>query len=923
MSADHFRRAAELFIQIRGVPLIEHDLWIRDHCAGEPEVEAELRRLVAAQDAPVPFATLAEDLRPLHEQLSPTDTRLAPSAARPPDADAASRIGPYRLLEKIGEGGFGVVYMAEQEQPVRRRVALKVVKLGMDTRQVVARFEAERQALALMDHPGIARVFDAGATESGRPFFVMELVKGLPITEYCDRERLDVEARLRLFVSVCRAVQHAHHKGVIHRDLKPGNILVSMQDGRPSPKVIDFGIAKATAQPLTDRTLFTEFRQMLGTPEYMSPEQADGLSADIDTRADIYSLGVILYEVLTGTTPFDSSTLRTAAYAEMQRIIREVEPPRPSTRLHTLGAGPRHGTRGTAQARELAERRRLDPAALARHLRGELDWIVMRALDKDRARRYSSAADLADDIERHLDDQPVLAGPPSASYRIRKFAKRNKTLIAAGAGVTLAMLGGAGGLTYGFVEADRQRDEVAVAYDRLLEAQGSLRDALAQAKASQTTAEESARRADAVAVFLRDMLASVAPDVALGRDTTILRGMLDEAEHRLRTQLTDDPAVRCEILHTIGYTHLKSGDPARAEPLLREAAELCEQSRGPEDLNTLSMWLDVAESLSDGTRAAESELISRRTLERLMKTVGPNHRTSIAAMNDLAAGLMNRRELVESRALFEEAIHACGATLHPDDELTLRVQANFANLLRSADDPQGALDIHLRVLAARERTLGPDHPSTVLAAGHVASDLDDLGRFEESEPYFLRQLKFYQGYFDGPSVITLTVLNNLAHTYSSLKRYDEAEAMLLQVIEQMSGLIGPDSQNTASSRQNLAALYFSQGRFADAVAQQDLAIDSMRRTPPSLPYLLPAVEISRARSVWKLGQPEEALGIIASRYGTLVSTLGEAHAVTRAAAKSAAEIMDELGRDSEEWWNKAGGRPAEPPGGSVTPPPGE
>src|SRR5579872_2450 len=355
-------------------------------------------------------------------------------------------IGRYKLLQQIGEGGFGVVYMAEQLEPVRRKVALKIIKLGMDTKQVVARFESERQALALMDHPHIARVFDAGATDSGRPYFVMELVKGISIVEYADKNSLALRERLGLFVTVCQAVQHAHQKGIIHRDIKPSNILVTLHDGKPVPKVIDFGIAKATGQRLTEKTVFTEFRQIVGTPQYMSPEQAEMSGLDVDTRCDIYSLGVVLYELLTSTTPIEAAWLQTAGYVEMQRIIREEDPPPPSLRVSTLHE----------QLETVARRRRVEPRWLSRIFRGDLDWIVMKALEKDRTRRYATAGELAADIERHLRHEPVEASPPSIGYKLRKFARRNRTGVTAGLVVVCAVLAGLALATAGFVRASRE-----------------------------------------------------------------------------------------------------------------------------------------------------------------------------------------------------------------------------------------------------------------------------------------------------------------------------------------------------------------------------------------------------------------------------------------------------------------------------------
>src|SRR5262245_40486561 len=352
------------------------------------------------------------------------------------------RIGSYKLLQQIGEGGCGVVYMAEQEEPVRRRVALKVIKLGMDTKQVIARFEAERQALALMDHANIARVLDAGATETGRPYFVMELVRGIRITEFCDENKLSTEERLRLFIEVCHAIQHAHQKGVIHRDIKPSNILVTVNDGVPVPKVIDFGIAKATAGRLTDLTLFTAFEQFIGTPAYMSPEQAVLTSLDVDTRSDIYSLGVLLYKLLTGGPPFDQKELLASGLDGMRRTIREVEPPRPSTRLSTMAAEALTMT---------AQHRHTEPPKLLHLVRGDLDWIVMKCLEKDRARRYETANALAADLRRHLDCEPVIARPPSRVYEFQKTVRRHKFGFAAAGAVIMTLAIGLGVSTWQFL----------------------------------------------------------------------------------------------------------------------------------------------------------------------------------------------------------------------------------------------------------------------------------------------------------------------------------------------------------------------------------------------------------------------------------------------------------------------------------------
>ncbi len=433
-------------------------------CAGEPALRRRVEALLLA-----------------HEQSG--DMLDPPAVPRPVAEGPGTRIGPYKLLQSIGEGGMGVVFMAEQESPVRRRVALKVIKPGMDSALVIARFEAERQALAILDHNNIAKVFDAGTTDTGRPFFVMELVHGVPITEYCDRNRLTTRERLELFMPVCQAIQHAHQKGIIHRDIKPSNVMVTLQDDRPVPKVIDFGVAKAIDQPLTERTLFTHFGMMIGTPEYMSPEQSRMGGLDIDTRSDIYSLGVLLYELLTGSTPLEKERLRSAAFTEVLRRIREEEPPRPSTRLGT-----------TEETASIAAQRGTEPAKLARLVRGELDWIVMKALEKDRTRRYESASGMARDIKRHLDGDPVEAGPPSALYRLNTFARKHRLALATAAAVIALLIFATVVSTWQAVRARRA------------EAAAALNLALAQ------KGEENARRSEseweAMVGFIRDKILS-------------------------------------------------------------------------------------------------------------------------------------------------------------------------------------------------------------------------------------------------------------------------------------------------------------------------------------------------------------------------------------------------------------------------------
>jgi len=551
------RPLKDLFLAALDVAPGDRAAWLDRECAADASLREHLWLMLAAHDAPQSLLDQAGD-RPAADPWATSDL---PAAG--PDPGAA--IGPYKLLEQIGEGGFGVVYLAEQTHPVRRRVALKVLKPGMDTKQVIARFEAERQALAIMDHPNIAHVFDGGTTPSGQPFFVMELVKGVPITDFCDQNHLPPRQRLELFLAVCQAVQHAHQKGVIHRDIKPSNVLVSRHDATPVVKVIDFGVAKALGQTLTDKTYFTGLAQMVGTPLYMSPEQAGMSDLDVDTRSDVYSLGVLLYELLTGTTPFARERFRKAAYDEMRRIIREEEPPKPSTRL----------SESKDSLPSVAAQRQTEPARLTKLVRGELDWIVMKALEKDRNRRYETANGFALDVQRYLTGEPVLAAPASQWYRLRKFVRRHRRPVVAAGLVLLALVGGITGTTLGLLQAERNASrarEERDAKDRALTAER-------QAREDETKAR---RQAFAALRTMTDnvILRKFAHGLGLtDDDREFLRGVIAQfdALAAIKGDDSESRALRGEGRLRVGQMRHRLGELREAEQDYGEALRIYQQ----------------------------------------------------------------------------------------------------------------------------------------------------------------------------------------------------------------------------------------------------------------------------------------------------------------------------------------------------------
>jgi eukaryotic-like serine/threonine-protein kinase len=681
------------------------------------------------------------------------------------------RIGRYKLLQLIGEGGFGVVYMAEQEEPIRRKVALKIIKLGMDTKQVIARFEAERQALALMDHPNIAKVFDAGATDTGRPYFVMELVKGIPITEYCDKNNLDTQNRLELFIDVCKAVQHAHQKGIIHRDIKPSNVMITLHDSKPVPKIIDFGIAKATQQRLTEKTLFTEYRQFVGTPEYMSPEQAEMSGLDIDTRSDIYSLGVLLYELLTGTTPFETSKLRNAAYDEIRRIIREEEPPRPSTRLSTLGEA----------LTDIANRRDAQPNELRKIVRGDLDWVAMKAMEKDRTRRYETANEMAMDIERHLGDEPVSAGPPGVRYRLSKFTRRHRTAVASGLLVAAAIVAGFIVSTVMYFRAERQ-----------------------------------ASISQAVNEFLNnDLLASFDPDRAKGHEITVIE-VLDAAAKKLEGKFKDAPSIEASIRNTLGVTYRNLGKYKAAEPHLERAIELRRGQFGEEHPDTLHSMNNLGWLYNDQGRYKEAEPLFVKVLEISRRVLGEEHPDTLGYMACLGWLYSMQGRYNEAEPLLVKALEIQRRVLgeeHPDTLLSMHSLGWSYSMQGRYNEAEPLL---VKALEGKRRVLGEERSETLWTMGQLGELYNNQGRYNEAEQLLAKAMEIQRRVLGEEHPATLWSMHNLGRSYSLQGRYNEAEPLLVKALEIQRRVLGEEHPDTLWSMHHLGWLYERQGRYNEA-----------------------------------------------------------------------------------------------------------
>jgi serine/threonine protein kinase/tetratricopeptide (TPR) repeat protein len=763
------KRVRDVFLAAAELPAGDRAAYLSANAGDDAELRVAVERLLAAHEQPAPVL-----LRPAPGV--PT-ADFAPIAER-----VGTKIGPYKLMEQIGEGGFGLVFVAEQTEPVRRKVALKVIKPGMDSSQVIARFQAERQALAMMDHPNIARVLDAGATDSGRPYFVMELVRGIPITAYCDQNHLPPRERLELFVSVCHAIQHAHQKGVIHRDIKPSNVLVTSHDGKPVAKVIDFGVAKSIHQPLTERTIYTNFAQMIGTPLYMSPEQAEMSGLDIDTRSDIYSLGVLLYELLTGSTPLSRKQLREASYAEILRLICEEEPEKPSTRLsHSGEALP-----------ALALRRKTEPAKLSKLLRGELDWIVMKCLEKDRTRRYDTANGLARDVQRYLADEAVEACPPSTGYRLGKFARKHKKAFATAAAFVVLLAGAAfvsGALA---VRATRAEANAVQAWNE---------EAMRRREADEQRqrAEENERQAKAVLAFFQaKVLAAGSPERTQGgqgKDVT-LRQVLDAAVPEIAKAFRDQPLVEASIREVLGQSYSNQGDYASAVQQFEQVRALRQAKLGIKHPDTLFSMHKLAESYGFAGKHDSALPLAEETLKQQRATLGPEHLDTLKSMLTLAVEYRAAGKLDEALPLFEETF------------------------------------------ALRKATLGSKHVRTLNAMIALGGAYQEVGKLDQALAVLNDAVKLAKAHLGPEDWYTRNAMRSLGEVYREAGQLDQALALLEETFKLEQAKLGPEHPRAHRCMLILARAYDTARQYPKALRLgQELLALQRRKLPANDPML--------------------------------------------------------------------------------------
>ncbi len=868
-----------LFDMAMDVPASQRKAVLDRECAGDDGLKQRILAMVAAaEDDQFLGNATGGGLDQVTVESLP---ERAPASL--PRETVGEQIGRYKLLEQIGEGGFGTVWAAEQREPVKRRVAIKIIKLGMDTKQVIARFEAERQALAMMDHPNIARVLDAGATETGRPFFAMELVKGVPILEYCDKEKLDTRARLDLFMKVCHAIQHAHQKGIIHRDIKPGNVLVTLHDGVPVPKVIDFGIAKATNQELTERTVYTQHHQMIGTPAYMSPEQAEMSGLDIDTRSDIYALGVLLYELLTGTTPFDTKSLMEAGFAEMMRIIREETPHKPSTRLSSLGE---------TATRTAVQRHAASPEKLGLILRGDLDWIVMKCLEKDRSRRYETANGLAADIQRHLSDEPVVAGPPSAGYKMRKFVKRNRGQVVAGGVIAVLLVLGVVGTSSGMVRATASaRAEKAAKLKAVANEQKAIEET--------AKAERELARATEIKRLITDILQSVSPEKAKGADTTLLRGILDEASARLETDTITDDLIAAELHAVVGGVYQRLGLYPQAQEHLELALKMRTRTLGAEHPDTLTSMIDLGVLYWHQGRYADAEPLYLGSLEIYKRVLSEDHPGMLRCLSNLGVLYSGQGRFGDAERLYLMSLEIKPRVLGEDHPSTLNTMDNLSWIYVYQGRYAEAVELSFRSLEKRRRVQGEEHPDTLTSMMSVAMMYAQQGQYDKAEPLYLKAFELQRRVLGEEHPNTAASLHSLAIVYSDQGRHAEAEPLYLKALEIRRRVLGEEHPDTLRTMNLLGTELWKQGRYAEAEPWYLKTLEIQKRVLGEEHSATLGTTTNLGLLYNSMGRYEDAAAMFETSLPIKRRVLGMQHPWTGLAINSLATAYMQLGRREE------------------------